>query len=113
MRDCKTLPKLIAVVGPTTSGKTALGIELANRYGGEILSVDSRQVYRGMDIGTAKPDVRERIGIAHYGIDLSDPDELFSVADFSDHADRVITEMTSRGVVPFWWVGQASGFEPY
>ena len=81
MRDCKTLPKLIAVVGPTTSGKTALGIELANRYGGEILSVDSRQVYRGIHWDREAGRPREDWDRALWDRS-SDPDELFSWRTF-------------------------------
>ena len=71
--------KLIVVIGPTASGKSALAMELGRRTGGEILSVDSMQVYRGMDIGTAKPTRAERAEIPHHLIDVTDPTETFTV----------------------------------
>jgi len=105
------LPKIITVVGPTASGKTALGIFLAQKFGGEIISVDSRQIYKGMDIGTAKVIGEKKMdansreyfeveGIAHYGIDLVEPDKVFSVADFKNYALNVIKEILARGHVP-------------
>lgn len=132
------LPKIIAIVGPTASGKTGVGIEIAKRVGGEVMSVDSRQVYRGMDIGTAKvrpasviarsePQASDEVrrsqtrplgraissihdlfrdqpvivdGIPHWGIDLVDPDEDFSVADFKAYAERKIEEIVKRGHTP-------------
>lgn len=111
-------PNLIAVVGPTASGKSALGLELAKRFNGEILCVDSRTVYRGMDIGTAKP-VGERAeasaasiksmfaekpllveGIPHWGIDLVEPDDDYSVAEFKAYADQKIREIVKRKHLP-------------
>lgn len=93
-------PKLIAVVGPTASGKTALGIALAAALGGEIVSADSRQIYRGMDIGTAKPGAAERRGIPHYLIDIRDPDEEYTVADYKRDAIAAIHDIAGRGRVP-------------
>ncbi len=87
------LQKLIAVVGPTASGKTELGIELARRVGGEVVSVDSRQVYRGMDIGTAKT-------FGPWGIDLVDPNVDYSVADFKEYAEKKIEDILKRQHVP-------------
>ena len=77
---CKK-PEILAVVGPTASGKSALALELCKRLGGEIVSCDSMQIYRGMDIGTAKPSLEERRGIPHHLIDIVSPDEDFSCAD--------------------------------
>jgi tRNA dimethylallyltransferase len=83
---------VLAIVGPTASGKTGLAIEVASRMGAEIISVDSMQVYRGMDVGTAKPTVIERRGVVHHLIDVVDPDQEFSVAEFR----RVAREVMSR-----------------
>lgn len=92
---------LVVVVGPTASGKTGLAIELAQRFGGEIISADSRAIYVGMDIGTAKPSVEERAGIPHWGLDLVTPGESFSAADFKAYALEKIDEIRARGRIPF------------
>ena len=94
-------PPLIVIVGPTASGKTSLAVELAKKYNGEIISADSRAVYRGMDIGTAKPTVDERQGIPHWGIDIVDPDESFTAADFKNYALERISDIRRRGRTPF------------
>ena len=93
-------PKLVVVCGPTASGKTGLGVALAQRLGGEIISADSMQIYRGLDVGTAKVTPQETCGIPHHLIDICDPQELFSVADFVDRARGLIEEITARGRVP-------------
>ena len=93
-------PCLVAVVGPTGSGKTALSIELAKRLGGEIISCDSMQIYRGMDIGTAKPTIDERQGIPHHMIDILEPHENFSVSDFCDRAKACIFDVIERKKLP-------------
>jgi len=93
-------PKLIAVVGPTASGKTSLGIALAQRFNGEIISADSRQIYRGMDIGTAKATREEQAAVPHHLIDIRDPDEDYTVADFKRDAIAAINEVLMRGRVP-------------
>lgn len=90
----------IAIVGPTASGKTAVAVEVARRIGGEVISVDSRQVYRGMDIGTAKPTLEERAGVPHHGFDLVDPDERFSAGQFVRAAWQWIDDIHARGRVP-------------
>jgi tRNA dimethylallyltransferase len=112
--------KIVAIVGPTGSGKTSLSIELAKKYGGEIISADSRQIYRGMDIGTAKAEIETRDkgqgtsssksmshvschtshGIPHYLVDTKDPDEDYSVADFKRDADLAIAEIARKGKLP-------------
>lgn len=92
--------KVIVIVGPTASGKTGVGIELAKKIDGEVISADSRAIYKGMDIGTAKPNLEEMEGIKHWGIDLVDPDERFTVADFKDYAEKAIVDIKSRGKVP-------------
>jgi tRNA dimethylallyltransferase len=91
---------LVVIVGPTASGKTALAVEIAKRFGGEIISADSRAVYRGMDIGTAKPTSTERGRVPHWGVDLVDPDERFTVADFQLYATKAIADIRSRGKLP-------------
>lgn len=93
-------PKLVAVVGPTASGKTARGIALAKALGGEIVSADSRQIYRGMDIGTAKPNAAERGAIPHHLIDIKNPDEQYTVADYKQDAIVAINDIIMRGRVP-------------
>lgn len=97
-------PPLIVIAGATATGKTALAIELAEalRAGGrpaEIISADSRQVYRGLDIGTAKVAVAERARVPHHGLDLVDPDQPFSVADFVTHANGVLHDLGARDAV--------------
>lgn len=91
---------LIVVVGPTASGKTALGIELAQRYGGEIICADSRTVYRHMDIGTAKPTTAQRAAVPHHLLDIVEPDQQFTAADFKVHAQQAIDAIAARGKVP-------------
>jgi tRNA dimethylallyltransferase len=92
---------LVAVVGPTASGKTSLAIELAERFGGEIICADSRTIYKGMDIGTAKPSKEEQAKVPHWGIDLIEPGERFTVADFKRYANLKIEEIRRRGHIPF------------
>jgi tRNA dimethylallyltransferase len=97
--DREDIP-LLVLVGPTAVGKTALAIALATSLGGEIVSADSRQVYRGMDIGTAKPTVSERAAAPHHLIDVVDPDEEFSLARYQDLATAAITSIAARGRLP-------------
>lgn len=92
--------KLIAVVGPTAVGKTALGIELAQQFNGEIISGDSQQVYRHLDIGTAKATPEEQAAAPHHLIDVRDVDANYSVYDFVVEASQAITEIASRSKVP-------------
>jgi tRNA dimethylallyltransferase len=89
--------KLVIIQGPTASGKSALALELAERFGGEIVNADSMQVYRGMDIGTAKPCREERQRVPHHLYDIVNPDVNFTAADFREHASRVIEEIHRRG----------------
>jgi len=89
------------IVGPTASGKTGLAIKLAMRYGGEIICADSRTVYKGMDIGTAKPTPEERAMVPHWGLDLVEPGERFTAADFQKYTAAKIEEIRARGRVPF------------
>jgi tRNA dimethylallyltransferase len=94
------MERLLAIVGPTAAGKTRLAVDLAKKLNGEIISGDSMQVYRGLDIGTAKADAEERQGIPHYLIDILDPQEEFSVVDFRARAASLITEIAGRGHLP-------------
>jgi len=96
----KSREKLVVIVGPTAVGKTALSLELAGRYQGEIISGDSMQVYRGMDIGTAKATPEERAMIPHHMIDIIDPDEEFSVAHFQAKVTHLITQINQRRHLP-------------
>jgi tRNA dimethylallyltransferase len=97
----KTLDKrLVAVVGPTASGKTAAAHELAKRAGAEIISADSMAIYRGMDIGTAKPTLEERQEVPYHLVDVVDPDEVFTVADYQDCAVEAIEDIIARGRLP-------------
>jgi tRNA dimethylallyltransferase len=91
---------LIVIAGPTASGKTSLAIEIAKAYGGEIISADSRSIYKYMNIGTAKPSITEREGVPHWGIDLVCPGEFFSAADFKSYALNKIDEIRQRGSMP-------------
>jgi tRNA dimethylallyltransferase len=90
----------ILLMGPTASGKSALALALAERFGGEIVSVDSAQIYRGMDIGTAKPDAATRARVAHHLIDIIDPTEAYSAARFARDAFAAIATIRGRGRVP-------------
>ncbi|HEY7971246.1 MAG TPA: isopentenyl transferase family protein, partial [Candidatus Limnocylindrales bacterium] len=97
-----TRPPLLVIAGATATGKTGLAIEVAERLAGEgipaeVISADSRQVYCGLDIGTAKATPAQRRGIPHHGLDLVDPDQPFTVADFAAHAAEALTAIGSRG----------------
>jgi len=94
------LPRVIVICGPTATGKTALAIELAQRIGGEIINADSMQVYRHMDIGTAKPTARERQSTPFHLLDVADPDETFSTGRFKELGRRALAEILARGRVP-------------
>ena len=91
---------LIVILGPTASGKTAYAIQLARLIGGEVICADSRTVYRGMDIGTAKPTEPERAGVPHWGLDLIEPDQRYSLYDFQRYAVAKIAEIRQRQHVP-------------
>lgn len=92
---------LVVIVGPTASGKTALAIEVAKKFDGEIICADSRTIFKGMDIGTAKPTPAEQTAAPHWGLDLVNPGESFSAADFKSYAQQKIAEIRSRGKIPF------------
>lgn len=93
-------PKVIAIVGPTASGKTAMSIELAKKINGEIVSADSRLVYKGFDVASAKPTLEEREGIPHYLIDIVEPEFDYSVGNYHDDARKAIYEIISKGKTP-------------
>lgn len=95
-----SLRDILVIVGPTASGKTAVGIELAQRLNGEIVSADARQIYRFMDIGTAKPTAEERAAVHHHLIDFVNPDEDYSAGQFAEDASAVIGDIIRRGKVP-------------
>ena len=93
-------PKVVVICGPTASGKTALSIELAKKINGEIISSDSMQIYKDMNIGTAKPTKEEMQGIKHYLLDFIEPNKRYSVADFKKDAEKAIEEILEKGKVP-------------
>ncbi|MCD8051210.1 MAG: tRNA (adenosine(37)-N6)-dimethylallyltransferase MiaA [Clostridiales bacterium] len=93
-------PKILAVVGPTASGKTRLGVALAHALDGEVVSADSMQVYRRMDIGTAKPTLEEMEGVPHHMINVAEPEENYSVARYVAQAVPVVDDILARGKVP-------------
>jgi len=101
MNSASEKPKVIVICGPTGIGKTTVGIELAGKFGGEIISADSMQIYRHMDIGTAKPTCEELAQIAHYMIDIVDPDEDYDAVRFSNQARDRVAGIDSRGLIPF------------
>ncbi|MBR3236480.1 tRNA dimethylallyltransferase [Candidatus Saccharibacteria bacterium] len=90
----------IVILGPTGSGKTGVSIRLAKEINGEIISADSRAIYKGMDIGTAKPTPEEQAGIPHYGLDLVEPGDRFTVSDWKEYAEDRIRDIKARGKVP-------------
>ncbi|MBE6689038.1 MAG: tRNA (adenosine(37)-N6)-dimethylallyltransferase MiaA [Ruminococcaceae bacterium] len=92
--------KAIIIAGPTASGKTSLAIDICKKFGGEVVSADSMQIYKGMDIATAKPTAQEMDGIVHHLIDIVDPSEPFSVSQFKSMADTAIKDIVSRGKIP-------------
>ena len=95
-----TPPPVVAVVGPTATGKTALAVALAQRLGGEVVNADSMQLYRGMDIGTAKPDLAERAGVPHHLLDVWHVRQAASVAEYRDRARTEIDRLRADGIVP-------------
>ncbi len=99
------MAKLIAIAGPTAVGKSALSIALAGRLSGEIISCDSMQIYRGMDIGTAKATPAERAGVPHHLMDIRDPSQEYSCADYAADARRCIADILQRGKTPIFCGG--------
>lgn len=97
MRGVALQPPLVVIAGPTAAGKSGLALEVAERWGAEIVSCDSVAVYRGCDVGAAKPGSAERARVLHHLLDVAAPDERFSAADYVERADRVIAEIAGRG----------------
>ena len=100
MADLCNLPRMVAIGGPTATGKTALPVALAKEFGGEVVNADSMQIYRGLDIGTAKPTAEERQGIPHHLMDFLPPEVPYSVADFTAAAAPLIEQLNSAGKLP-------------
>lgn len=100
MADLCNLPRMVAIGGPTATGKTALSVALAKEFGGEVVNADSMQIYRGLDIGTAKPTPEERQGIPHHLMDFLPPEAPYSVADFTAAAAPLIEQLNSAGKLP-------------
>ena len=99
--EARSVAPLIVVVGPTASGKTSAAIELAKKWDGEIICADSRTIYTGMDIGTAKPRQDERFGVPHWGLDIVNPDEKFTASDFKKYVEDRVRDIRRREKVPF------------
>ena len=93
-------PRILCVVGPTACGKTRFSIELAKRYHGEVVSIDSMQIYKGMSIGTAAPTAEEMAAVPHHMVAVADPGEDWSAARFAEAADRCIQDILSRNRLP-------------
>lgn len=93
-------PKVIVIVGPTASGKTSTSIEIAKKLNGEIISADSMQIYKEMNIGTATPSIEERDGVTHYLMDIVSPDELYNVTMYKKMAEEAIEEILAKGKLP-------------
>lgn len=91
---------LVVIVGPTASGKSSLAMRVAEKFNGEIICADSRTIYKGMDVGTAKPSAVDQLKVPHWGLDLVEPGERFTVADFKDYVVKKIAETRSRGKLP-------------
>jgi tRNA dimethylallyltransferase len=104
----KKLPKVLAIVGPTATGKSDLAVEMALLYNGEIISADSRQVYKGMDIGTGKITAQEMKGVPHYLLDVIKPKKIYDVELFKTEAEKAITDIVSRKKLPI--VAGGTGF---
>ena len=100
MGESNDKQSVIAVVGPTATGKTALGVALALRFGGEVISADSMQIYKGLDVGTAKVTPEETRGVPHHCVDILPPETSFSVADFTALAGRLVEEIGAKGHLP-------------
>lgn len=100
MTDSEPKPRIIAVIGPTASGKSAKAVALAKELDGEVISVDSRQVYRTLDIGTEKITTSEMDGIPHHLIDIRDPKDTYSAGDFANDATKLIADIHARGKMP-------------
>jgi tRNA dimethylallyltransferase len=105
MSESKTLLPLVAIVGPTASGKSALGVKIAERLGGEVVACDSTQLFRGFDIGTAKPTLAERRGIPHHLIDILGPEDDATAGGYRQMALQVLQDLRRRRCLPVFTVG--------
>jgi len=101
MNSATARPKIIIICGPTGIGKTAVAIVLAQHFNGQIIGADSMQVYKHMDIGTAKPTAEEKTCVVHHMIDIVEPDESFDAAQFSERARAKIFELSRQNIIPF------------
>src|SRR5512143_1344511 len=111
VRTSSNLPRALCLAGPTAAGKSEIALLLAEELGGEIISVDSMQVYRGLDIGTAKPSAAERARVRHHLIDVADPGEPFDAAKFVGLAQKAVAEIRSRQRVPIFCGGTGLYFK--
>lgn len=100
IKNNKILPKIIVILGPTASGKTLISIKIAKKFGGEVISADSRQVYKGMDIGTGKVTKKEMAKIPHYLLDVASPKKQFTVAHYKKLSEKAIKKIHSHGKIP-------------
>ena len=100
MASASEKSKIVVIVGPTASGKSSLAMKIAEKFNGEIICADSRTIYRGMNVGTAKPSLKDQKRIPHWGLDLLDPGQSYSAARFKKYADAKIAEIKARGCVP-------------
>src|SRR5438552_8077639 len=105
MSESKTFLPLVAIVGPTASGKSALGVKLAERLGGEVVACDSTQLYRGFDIGTAKPTLEERRGVLHHLIDILDPKDDATAGGYRQMALQILQDLRMPNRLPVFTVG--------
>lgn len=101
MKPCNNKPDIVVICGPTGIGKTASAIRLAQKFNGEIISADSMQIYKYMDIGTAKPSLEEQAGVCHHLIDIIEPDENFDAARFARIANKKVIQLYEKGIIPF------------
>ena len=100
MNDAKSLAPLIVILGPTASGKSTLGVWLAERIGGEVVACDSTQLYKGFDIGTAKPSLAERRGVPHHLIDILSPTDAATAGGYREAAIAVLDDLRGRNRIP-------------
>ena len=98
---CGAKDKVVVVCGATASGKTSLAVKIARKFGGEVVSADSVSIYRGLDIGSAKPSDEEKQGVPHYMMDIVSPKENFSVGDYRERALPIVRDIVKRSKIPY------------